>query len=103
MPQAKLNVVGIGSLVFFSPVREILKGNTAPHYFVPVDASHQQADFSGAVPGSIQPAHQSPHAGAGDVIDRNMFFFEPFENAYMTESKSAASLKCNSDCWASFD
>jgi hypothetical protein len=34
-------------------------------------------------------AGQSPHAGAGDVIDRNMVFFEPLENANMTESKSA--------------
>ncbi len=90
--QSKLKAVGIIAGIFLAPEREVVKRSQRRQHLVPVDAVHDLAHFGGIVAGGVHPAHQTAHAGAGDVIYRDVMLLHPGNDTDVGEPKRAAAL-----------
>ena len=93
LAQAKLKAVRIVAVIFFAPEGEVVKRRLSRHYLVPVNALHHLANLGRIASGRIDPAHQTAHAGAGDIVHGNVMFFQPGDDAYVRQSESSATLQ----------
>jgi len=64
---------------------------------VPVDAGHHGADLGRRSACGVAAADKPAHAGAGDRIDRNPVFLEPFEHSDVCEPARAAAAERQPD------
>jgi hypothetical protein len=60
---------------------------------VPGDFVHDLAHLSGIVSGGIDPANQAAHAGAGDMVKRNMVFLQPGNDTHVGKSQRPTALE----------
>ena len=50
-------------------------------------------EFLGTFAAGVKSADQSTHAGAGDIVDGNMMFLKPLQDAYMCQSQRSATSR----------
>ena len=93
LAQSEFEVVGIIAGVLFAAEGQVVERRLPRHHLVPVDAIHHLAHFSGIASGGINSAHQSAHAGAGNVVHRNVVFLQPGNDAHMRQPESSTALQ----------
>ena len=91
--QPKFQVVGIVAGVFLAPKREGVEGRLPRHDLVPGDLVHDLAHLSSIVSGGIDPANQAAHAGAGDIVKRNVVFLQPGNDTHVGKSQRPTALE----------
>src|ERR1700737_2143479 len=61
---------------------------------------HQLFQLIGRFTCGVKSTHQSSHAGPGDIIDRNVMSFKPFQHPDVSEPERTASFERQADARA---
>ena len=95
--EPKLELRGKFPLVLFAP--EVLEAvwRVREEHQVPIRRLHQRFDFGRRHAGRVRPGNQPAHAGADDVVNRNVVFLEPFEHADVGDAAGAAAAERQAD------
>ena len=70
--QSEFQAVGIIAGVLLAPERKIVERCCRRQDLVPGDPVHDLAHLGGIMSSGVDPAHQTAHAGTGDVVHRNV-------------------------------
>ena len=85
------------ALVYLSSEGLVPVGRIGQEHQVPVRGFHQLPDFSRSHSRRIGARDEAAHAGADDVVDRNVMFFEPLEHADVGDAPRAAATERQPD------
>src|SRR5580765_5866557 len=102
--ETELDERGIVARVFFAPVRKIFIGRLAANDDVPALRRDDLFEFARRFAGGVETANQAAHAGASDVVHRDVMVFEPLQDANVGETEGAAAFEGYADlgAWAWF-
>ena len=85
--------MGNATLSSFLPERQVFVRDRSAQNDVPILCLHQVAKLLRTFSGGVQAAHQAAHAGAREVVDRNMVIFKPLQHADVRQSERAAAFQ----------
>ena len=91
--QAELEAIGIIALVLFSAIIEIAEWSLATKHLAPGNLIDKLANLCRGLTDGIHATDQPAHAGAGNVADRDVMFFEPGDHADVGESQRRSTFE----------
>src|SRR6266851_5731316 len=99
MTQSKYQRIWISTLVLFSAVRQVFIRRVIAKDFAPIQTLDESLHLVWIHSRGVETAHESAHAGPGDVIHRNVVFLEPFQHADVRESHCSAAFEGYTNFW----
>src|ERR1700747_92409 len=83
--------------IFLAAIGQILIRRLASDDDVPILLLDNFLKFFWSFSGGVETADQAAHAGASDVVNRNVMVVEPLQNADVSEAQRAAAFERDAD------
>src|SRR6266849_10904843 len=97
MPQAQNDGILKRPQVLLPAIRKILVRRSPADDRVPVLLPHKVFHLFGSLSSRVETPDESSHAGAGNVVNRDVMLFEPAQDANVRESERTPAFKRDAD------
>ena len=84
-------------MILFPAECQVFIRRAVAQNFPPVHAVNQSFQFVGTHSGGIESADEAAHAGSSNVIDWDVVFVKPFQDADVREPHGAAAFERHAD------
>jgi hypothetical protein len=92
-----LNGIGDGAGVFFAAEGKVFIGCATAEKERPICGAEDFLELIRGFAGGVEAADEAAHAGAGEVVDGDVVFFKPFEDADVGFAERAAAFEGDAD------
>ena len=97
LAQTQQNRIGKCDLVFLSPKGQVFVGYRSAQNHIPILCLHQFVKLLRSFAAGVEASHQAAHAGAREVVDRNVVVFKPLQHADVRQSQRAAAFESHAN------